>query len=145
MQTARQQKMSVEERVGLSEAFENVVHRSGRKRDYAKKVCDVRRAIVYGSLQMRLECFQMLPYQNLISDSLLINLTIDFLTSVGGTAPAIGVVDYVMSIKTSDAALARILVSDLVSRDSRLMINGDDVVLVETDHHSIALCDAGFV
>jgi hypothetical protein len=71
----------------------------------------------------------MLPYQNLISDSLLINLTIDFLTSVGGTAPAIGVVDYVMSIKTGDAALARILVSDLVSRDSRLAINGDDVTL----------------
>jgi DNA polymerase III epsilon subunit family exonuclease len=94
---------------------------------------------------MQIECLQMLPYQNLISDSLLINLTVDFLTSVGGTAPAIGVVDYVMSIKTSDAALARILVSDLVSRDSRLRITGDDVTLVEIDHHSIALCDAGFV
>lgn len=87
----------------------------------------------------------MLPYQNLISDSLLINLTIDFLTSVGGTASAVGVVDYVMNIKTSDPALARLLVADLVSRDSRLSINGDDVTLIETDHHSIAISDAGFV
>ena len=94
---------------------------------------------------MQIECFQMLPYQNLISDSLLINLTIDFLTSVGGTASAVDVVDYVMSIKTSVAALARILVSDLVSRDARLSISGDDVTLFETDHDSITISDAGFV
>ena len=87
----------------------------------------------------------MLPYRNLISDSLLINLAVDFLTSVGGTASAADVVDYVMNIKTSDAALARLLVSDLVSRDARLAINEDDVTLFEIDHHSIALADAGFV
>ena len=87
----------------------------------------------------------MLPYRNLISDSLLINLAVDFLTSVGGTASAADVVDYVMNIKTSDAALARLLVSDLVSRDARLAINENDVTLFEIDHHSIALADAGFV
>ncbi|PYS98610.1 MAG: hypothetical protein DMF63_15145 [Acidobacteria bacterium] len=87
----------------------------------------------------------MLPYPNLISDSLLINLTIDFLTSVGGSASAVAVVDYTMNISNPNPALARLLVADLVARDSRLAINGDDVTLVETDHDSIALSDAGFV
>jgi hypothetical protein len=42
MQPARQEKMSIEKRVGLSEVFENVFHQSGRKRDYAKNfpMCD---------------------------------------------------------------------------------------------------------
>jgi DNA polymerase III epsilon subunit family exonuclease len=87
----------------------------------------------------------MQPYRNLISDSLLINLTIDFLTSVGGSASAVAVVDYTMNITAPNPALARLLVADLVARDSRLVINGDDVTLIETDHDSIAIADAGFV
>ena len=87
----------------------------------------------------------MLPHPNLISDSLLINTTIDFLVSIGGRAPAVSVVDYVMSIRNANPVLARLLVSDLVARDSRLIVNGDEVVLIETDHDSIDLSKTGFV
>ena len=87
----------------------------------------------------------MQPHPNLISESLLINTTIDFLISIGGSASAVAVVDYVMSIRNANPALARLLVSDLVARDPRLAINGDDVALVEIDHDSIELSEAGFV
>jgi DNA polymerase III epsilon subunit family exonuclease len=87
----------------------------------------------------------MQPHPNLISDSLLINTTIDFLISIGGSATAVSVIDYVMNIRNADPPLARLLVSDLVNRDSRLIIDGDNVSLVETDHDSIELARAGFV
>jgi len=87
----------------------------------------------------------MQPHPNLISDSLLINTTIDFLISIGGNASAVAVIDYVMNIRNADPSLARLLVSDLVNRDSRLAIDGDNVSLVETDHDSIELSSAGFV
>ena len=87
----------------------------------------------------------MHPHPNLISDSLLINETVDFLVSVGGTASAANIVDYIMNIRNSTPALARLLVSDLAARDSRLVIREDDVELVEIDHDAIALSEAGFV
>jgi DNA polymerase III epsilon subunit family exonuclease len=87
----------------------------------------------------------MYPHSNLISDSLLVNETVDFLISVGGTASAMDVVDYIMNIRNSSPPLARLLVADLVARDSRLAIREDDVVLVEVDHDAIGLSDAGFV
>ena len=87
----------------------------------------------------------MYPHSNLISDSLLVNETIDFLVSVGGTASAMAVVDYIMNIRNSTPALARLLVADLVARDSRLSISEDDVELVEADHDAIELSSAGFV
>lgn len=87
----------------------------------------------------------MQPHQNLVSESLLINTTIDFLISIGGSASAVTVVDYVMSIRNANPPLARLLVSDLVARDARLVLNGDDVALVETDHDAISLSEAGFV
>ncbi len=87
----------------------------------------------------------MQPHPNLISESLLINTTIDFLISIGGNASAVAVVDYVMSIRNANPPLARLLVSDLVARDARLSLNGDDVTLVEVNHDAIELCEAGFV
>lgn len=87
----------------------------------------------------------MYPHSNLISDSLLVNETIDFLVSVGGTASAMTVVDYIMNIRNSTPALARLLVADLVARDSRLSISEDDVELVEADHDALELSSAGFV
>ncbi|MEP6703507.1 MAG: exonuclease domain-containing protein, partial [Acidobacteriota bacterium] len=87
----------------------------------------------------------MLPHPNLISEALLINTTIDFLISIGGSASSVAVVDYVMNIRNAEPRLARLLVSDLVARDSRLVIDGDDVSLVEIDHDSIELSGAGFV
>jgi DNA polymerase III epsilon subunit family exonuclease len=87
----------------------------------------------------------MYPHSNLISDSLLVNETIDFLVSVGGTASAMSVVDYTMNIRNSTPAVARLLVADVVARDSRLSINEDEVQLVEIDHDAIDIANAGFV
>ena len=72
----------------------------------------------------------MYLHTNLISDSLLINLTTDFLLSVGGRASAVEVVDYVMSIRNVEPSLARLLVSDLVQRDPRLSLIADNVELI---------------
>ncbi|HVF29845.1 MAG TPA: exonuclease domain-containing protein [Pyrinomonadaceae bacterium] len=87
----------------------------------------------------------MHPHSNLISDSLLINETIDFLVSVGGTASATSIVEYTMNIRNSTPALARLLMSDLAARDSRLVITDDNVELIEVDHDAIELEAAGFV
>ena len=76
----------------------------------------------------------MPPYSNLVSDSLLINLTIDLLVSLGGRASAVNVVDYVMKISKPDPSLARLLVKDLIDRDPRLHLDKDDVLLVENGH-----------
>ncbi len=78
----------------------------------------------------------MPPYPNLVSDSLLINLTIDLLVSLGGRAPAVNVVDYVMKIRKPEPALARMLVGDLIDRDQRLRLDKDDVLLVENEQSS---------
>ena len=78
----------------------------------------------------------MPPYPNLVSDSLLINLTIDLLVSLGGRAPAVNVVDYVMKIRKPEPALARMLVGDLIDRDPRLRLDKDDVLLVENEKSS---------
>lgn len=87
----------------------------------------------------------MHPHSNLISDSLLVNETIDFLVSVGGTASAVDIVDYTMNIRNSTPALARLLAADVASRDSRLVIKDDQVELVEVDHDAIELSNSGFV
>lgn len=87
----------------------------------------------------------MYPYPNLISDSLLINATIEFLRSIGGSASAVTVVDYIMNIRRADPSLARLLVADLVGRDPRLSLNDDLVECVNDDCDAIALSGADFV
>lgn len=87
----------------------------------------------------------MPPYPNLVSESLLINLTIDFLTSIGGSASAVKVVDYVMKIQKAEPRLARLLVSDLIDRDPRLALTNDLVELVEANHERIDLGETEFV
>lgn len=87
----------------------------------------------------------MPPYSNLISDSILIELTIDLLVSVGGCASPVEVVDHVMKIPDPDPDLARGLVADLIGRDPRLSLIGDRVELIETDHAAIRFDDACFV
>src|SRR5688572_18809517 len=87
----------------------------------------------------------MQSFPNLISDSLLINTTIDYLISIGGKASAVAVVEYTMSIRNPQPSLARMLVADLVGRDPRLILNDDTVELVECDHNSIDLAEAGYV
>ena len=87
----------------------------------------------------------MRPHPNLISDSLLINETIEFLCSTGGSASAVTVVDYVMNISKPEPSLARLLVSDLVNRDPRLLLDGDLVHFSIQDHDARDIGDTGFV
>ena len=87
----------------------------------------------------------MLPHSNLISESLLVNTTIDFLASLGGSSTAIEVVEYVMSIRNVDDSLACLLISDIVDKDPRLSISGNLVSLAEPDHDAIDLAQTGFV
>lgn len=88
---------------------------------------------------------KMPPYPNLISESLLINLAIDFLESLGGSASAVRVVDYVMKIREPDPGLARLLVSDLAERDPRLFLDEDTVHSIRLDHETLDLDKTGFV
>ena len=87
----------------------------------------------------------MALYPNLISESLLIAETIDFLESLGGRATAVRVVDYVMKISRPEPDLARLLVSDLCGRDPRLTLNEDTVEFIAWNHEKIELASSGFV
>ena len=87
----------------------------------------------------------MPPYANLVSESLLINTTIDFLISIGGSASAVKVVDYVMKIRKPEPRLAKLLVCDLIDRDPRLAMTDDLVELVEANHEHIDLGETEFV
>ena len=87
----------------------------------------------------------MPPYPNLISDALLITETIELLQSSGGRAPVVKVVDYVMKIRTPEPDLAKMLVSDLVEKDSRLHLNEDFLELIQTDFGQNKLLETDFV
>ncbi len=87
----------------------------------------------------------MPPYPNLISDSLLINETIQLLQSYGGRASAVKVVDRVMKIQKIEPDLAKLLVSDLVETDSRLRLKEDFVELSESKFDLRKFDDTEFV
>ena len=87
----------------------------------------------------------MPPYPNLVSESLLINETIQLLQSVGGRASAVKVVDYVMKIRKPEPGLAKMLVSDLIEIDPRLYLNEDTVELVEENLGQRILAETDFV
>ncbi len=87
----------------------------------------------------------MPPYPNLISDSLLINETIQLLQSFGGRASAVKVVDFVMKISAPEPNLARLLVSDLVRTDPRLQLVDDILELVQNDIERRAFAETDFV
>ncbi len=87
----------------------------------------------------------MLPYPNLISDSLLINETIQLLQSVGGRASAVNVVDYVMKISAPAPDLAKLLVADLVNTDSRLRLNDNTLELIESNFERRNFAETDFV
>lgn len=87
----------------------------------------------------------MPPYPNLISNSLLVNSTIDFLASLGGSASAVKVVEYVMRINKPEPLFARLLVDDLIERDPRLRMDEDMVRLDERVDEDLSLDDAGFI
>lgn len=93
-------------------------------------------------LQSRL----MPPYSNLVSDSTLVQETIDLLRLSGGRANASQIVDAVFKVSHIDEELAGLLVGDLVKDDRRFkMIDGNMVELQSHDCESKLLDELDFV
>src|SRR5829696_3199712 len=88
---------------------------------------------------------RMPPFPNLISETILVTHTIQYLQAVGGKASAVRIVDRVMKIRKPDPGFALMLVSDLVACDPRLSMCDEVVELVDGAHDHIDLDDAEFV
>jgi DNA polymerase III epsilon subunit family exonuclease len=88
---------------------------------------------------------RMPPYANLVSDSTLVQDTIDLLNSSGGRAPATEIVDAVFKLSHIDDELAGLLVADLIRNDRRFKISDNTVELLADDSHSRLLKDLEFV
>ncbi len=88
----------------------------------------------------------MPPYPNLVSDSTLVQDTIDLLNDSGGRAAASEIVDAVFKISHIDEELAGLLVADLIRNDRRFKITDNKTVeLRQDDWHSRLLKDLDFV
>ena len=88
----------------------------------------------------------MSPYPNLVSDSNLVQDTIELLTCSGGRAAASEIVDAVFKISHVDDELAGKLVADLIGSDRRFkLIENNTVELLQDDSHSRLLKDLDFV
>jgi DNA polymerase III epsilon subunit family exonuclease len=82
----------------------------------------------------------MPPFPNLVSDSTLVQETIDLLRISGGRANASQIVDAVFKVSHIDEELAGLLVGDLVKDDRRFkIINGTTIELQAYD------CEAGLL
>jgi DNA polymerase III epsilon subunit family exonuclease len=88
----------------------------------------------------------MPPYPNLVSDSTLVQDTIDLLTGSGGRAAATEIVDAVFKLSHVDDELAGLLVADLIRNDRRFkIIENHTVELLQDDRQSRLLKDLDFV
>ena len=87
----------------------------------------------------------MPPYSNLVSDSTLVQDTIDLLTGSGGRAAATEIVDAVFKLSHIDDELAGLLVADLIRNDRRFRIENHTVELLRDDRQSRLLKDLDFV
>ena len=87
----------------------------------------------------------MPPHANLISDSFLINETVQLLQSFGGRAPAVKIVDSIMRISKPAPDLARTLISDLIQTDPRLKLTDDFVELIESNVERRKFSETEFV
>jgi len=89
---------------------------------------------------------RMPPYPNLVSDSTLVQDTIDLLTDAGGRAPASEIVDAVFKLSHIDDELAGLLVADLIRNDRRFkFIDNNTVELQADDWHTRVLKELDFV
>ena len=86
-----------------------------------------------------------MPYPNLVSDSNLVQDTIDLLAGSGGRAAASEIVDAVFKLSHIDDELAGLLVADLIRNDRRFKIDNNTVELLADDSHSRLLKDLDFV
>lgn len=88
----------------------------------------------------------MPPYPNLVSDSTLVQDTIDLLTGSGGRAAASEIVDAVFKLSHIDDELAGLLVADLIRNDRRFkIVENNTVELLEDDSHLRLLKELDFV
>jgi DNA polymerase III epsilon subunit family exonuclease len=88
----------------------------------------------------------MPPYPNLVSDSTLVQDTIDLLTCSGGRAAASEIVDAVFKLSHIDDELAGLLVADLIRNDRRFkIIENNTIELQQDDTQSRLLNDLDFV
>ena len=88
----------------------------------------------------------MLPYPNLVSDSTLVQDTIDLLTCSGGRAAASEIVYAVFKLSHIDDELAGLLVADLIRNDRRFkIIENNTVELQQDDRQTRLLKDLDFV
>jgi DNA polymerase III epsilon subunit family exonuclease len=88
----------------------------------------------------------MPPYSNLVSDSTLVQETIDLLLGSGGRAPATEIVDVVFRLSHVDEDLASLLVADLVRGDRRFKIlDGNTIELQPDEVDSRLLNELDFV
>lgn len=88
----------------------------------------------------------MTPYPNLVSDSTLVQETIELLRVCGGRANASQIVDAVFKVSHIDEELAGLLVGDLVKDDRRFkIIDGKTIELQAHDCESRRLDELEFV
>jgi DNA polymerase III epsilon subunit family exonuclease len=88
----------------------------------------------------------MAPYPNLVSDSTLVQETIDLLRDCGGRANATEIVDVVFKVSHIDEELAGLLVADLIRDDCRFrIVDSKTIELQGDDIESRLLEDLEFV
>jgi len=88
----------------------------------------------------------MQTFSNLVSDSSLVQETIDLLIDAGGRAAASEIVDAVFKISQIDDELAGLLVADLVKNDRRFkLVENNTLELQQDDWQSRLLKDLDFV
>jgi DNA polymerase III epsilon subunit family exonuclease len=88
----------------------------------------------------------MQTFSNLVSDSSLVQETIDLLIDAGGRAAASEIVDAVFKISHIDDELAGLLVADLVKNDRRFkLVENNTLELQQDDWQSHLLKDLDFV
>ena len=89
---------------------------------------------------------RMPPYSNLVSDSTLVQDTIDLLTCSGGRAAASEIADAVFKLSHIDDELAGLLVADLIRNDRRFkIVENNTIELLKDDSHLRLLKDLNFV
>ncbi|MFN2532483.1 MAG: PolC-type DNA polymerase III [Pyrinomonadaceae bacterium] len=81
----------------------------------------------------------MPPYSNLVSDSTLVQETIDLLTDAGGRAAATEIADCIFKLSNIDDDLAVLLVSDLLRNDRRFKIVDHSTIELLKDEWSMRL------
>ena len=83
----------------------------------------------------------MPPFTNLVSDSTLVQETIDLLRDCGGRANAAEIVDAVFKVSHLDDELAALLVADLVKGDRRFRIVDSKTIELQHDDIETRLLD----